>query len=84
MHAKTAVIDSTWSTVGSYNLDAQSHLHNLELNVTVYGQSFGRALEALFVRDMEQCVEVDHGNWSNRSLVDRLLQKLCYGFRRWL
>ncbi|MBW2261017.1 MAG: cardiolipin synthase ClsB [Deltaproteobacteria bacterium] len=84
MHAKTAVIDSTWSTVGSYNLDAQSHLHNLELNVTVYGERFGEALEALFVRDTEQCVEVDNGNWSNRSLVDRLLQKLCYGFRRWL
>ena len=84
MHAKTAVIDSTWSTVGSYNLDAQSHLHNLELNVTVYGERFGRELEALFERDREQCVEIEPGAWSYRPLVDRMLQKLCYAFRRWL
>jgi len=84
MHAKTAVIDSTWSTVGSYNLDAQSHLHNLELNALVFGERFGEALEGLFDRDARLCVEVDADRWSYRPLVDRLLQKLCYRFRRWL
>ncbi len=84
MHAKTAVIDSTWSAVGSYNHDAQSHLHNLELNVKVYGERFGAALEELFAIDMARCVEVDADRWSYRPLVDRLLQKICYGFRRWL
>jgi cardiolipin synthase len=84
MHAKTAVIDSIWSTVGSYNLDAQSFLHNLELNVTVYGERFGSALEDLFRSDLERCVEVEANSWSLRPLSDRLLQKLCYLLRRWL
>lgn len=84
MHAKTAVIDSMWSTVGSYNMDAQSHLHNLELNVTVYGEAFGEALEELFSRDLERCIEVDPRAWHLRPLVDRILQKICYRFRRWL
>jgi len=84
MHAKTAVIDGIWSTVGSYNMDAQSHRHNLELNVTVYGERFGKALEALFARDMALSSEVDARSWSLRPLSDRLLQKLCFFFRRWL
>ncbi|HEX8405852.1 MAG TPA: phospholipase D-like domain-containing protein, partial [Duganella sp.] len=35
LHAKTAVIDGTWSTVGSTNIDTRSFLHNSELNVVV-------------------------------------------------
>lgn len=84
MHAKAAVIDSVWSTVGSYNMDAQSHLHNLELNVNVYGISFGEALEAMFQRDLKVCHLLDRRNWSFRPLSDKILQKLCYMFRRWL
>ncbi len=84
MHAKSAVIDSVWSTVGSCNMDAQSYLHNLELNVTVYGRSLGDALEAMFQRDLARCPELDPANWSFRPISDKLLQRLCYLFRRWL
>lgn len=31
LHAKTAVIDGSWSTVGSTNLDMRSFLHNFEM-----------------------------------------------------
>jgi cardiolipin synthase len=84
MHAKSAVIDSTWSTVGSYNMDAQSHLHNLELTVTVYGEKVGEALEAMFQRDLAACNQIDPDVWEYRPLSDRILQKFCYLFRRWL
>ncbi len=84
MHAKAAVIDSMWSTVGSYNLDAQSYLYNLELNLTVYGDRFGGAMEALFQKDLAVSVEVDRASWEYRPLQDRLLQRLCYLFRRFL
>src|SRR5262249_20903403 len=35
LHAKTAVIDGRWSTVGSSNLDYQSLRYNLEVNAIV-------------------------------------------------
>jgi cardiolipin synthase len=84
MHAKGAVIDSVWSTVGSYNMDAQSHLHNLELTVTVYSESFGSALETMFERDLRKCHEVDPEQWGYRPLADRVLQFFCHQFRNWL
>jgi cardiolipin synthase len=33
LHAKTAVIDGAWSTIGSANIDRRSFIHNYELNV---------------------------------------------------
>jgi cardiolipin synthase A/B len=40
MHAKTAVIDGVWSTIGSSNLDWRSFLHNDEINAVVLGGEF--------------------------------------------
>ena len=37
LHAKTAVIDGVWSTIGSTNLDWRSFLHNQEVNAVVLG-----------------------------------------------
>ena len=41
LHAKTALIDGVWATVGSTNLDWRSFLHNHELNAVVLGSEFG-------------------------------------------
>lgn len=84
MHAKTAVIDSVWSTVGSYNMDSQSYLHNLELNVTVYGRELGERMESLFSDDLERCVEVEESGWRARPLVNRALEWIAFWFRKWL
>jgi cardiolipin synthase len=37
LHAKTAVIDGVWSSVGSTNLDWRSFVHNYEADVIVLG-----------------------------------------------
>ena len=37
LHAKTAVVDGIWSTVGSSNLDYRSFLHNDEVNAVIVG-----------------------------------------------
>jgi cardiolipin synthase len=48
LHAKVAVIDGQWATVGSSNLDPTSLSLNLEANVVVRDQAFARTLgEAL-------------------------------------
>ena len=50
VHAKTAVVDGFWSTVGSANYDTMSFLHNDEVNAIVVSREFGREMEALFRR----------------------------------
>lgn len=44
LHAKVAVVDEDWATVGSSNIDPLSLLLNLEANVVVRDAGFARAL----------------------------------------
>lgn len=48
LHAKVAIADADWATVGSSNLDPTSLLLNLEANVVVRDAPFAAALQAEF------------------------------------
>ena len=54
LHAKVALVDDDWATVGSSNIDPLSLLLNLEANVVVRDAAFSAALAAAF----EQAVAV--------------------------
>ena len=59
LHAKTAVIDGVWATVGSTNLDWRSFLHNQELNAVILGAGLRRE-DARGVRARPRRVGPDH------------------------
>lgn len=80
LHAKTAVIDSAWSSVGSTNLDWRSFVHNYEADVLVLDRGFAGELEALFRMDQEMSHEVTWAEWKNRGLKVRVLEWFA---RRW-
>jgi len=84
LHAKTAVIDGVWSTVGSSNLDWRSFVHNDEVNAVILGREFGAAMERLFARDVEQAEAVDPGVWAQRPAGPRLQEWLARRFEYWL
>lgn len=72
LHAKTAVIDGAWSTIGSANIDRRSFIHNYELNVVVIDPSFGAAMESAFNEDLRDSREVTLDQWRQRPVVDRV------------
>ncbi len=76
MHAKTAVIDGVFSTVGSSNLDWRSFVDNNEINVIVLGEDFGSELEALFRRDIGVATPIDRAAWERRGYGRRLIEAL--------
>jgi cardiolipin synthase A/B len=84
MHAKTAVIDGVFSTVGSSNLDWRSLVSNNELNVIVLGEDFGAQLEALFDKDRAASVKIDARQWRQRGLQQRALELVGRAAERWL
>lgn len=84
LHAKTAVVDGFWSTVGSSNLDSQSLKMNLEVNAFVRGERFARALEEMFREDLESCDEITLDSWERRGVVDRALSWSAYLFKDYL
>jgi cardiolipin synthase len=72
LHAKTAVIDGTWSTVGSANIDRRSFLHNYELNVVVLDSAFGRDMESAYAEDLRDSKQVTLEEWRRRPISDRI------------
>jgi cardiolipin synthase A/B len=72
LHAKTAVIDGGWSTIGSANIDRRSFIHNYELNVVVMDPAFGAAMESAFNEDLRDSKEVLLSRWRHRPWSDRI------------
>ncbi|MGE3545623.1 MAG: phosphatidylserine/phosphatidylglycerophosphate/cardiolipin synthase family protein, partial [Kofleriaceae bacterium] len=63
MHAKTAVVDDTWSTIGSYNFDAQSRFSNLEVTVEILDPEVATTLSRQFERDAANSDPFDEQSW---------------------
>ncbi len=59
LHAKIAVIDDDWATVGSSNIDPLSLLLNLEANVIVRDAAFNTELSAQFDAAIAVSAEID-------------------------
>jgi cardiolipin synthase len=72
LHAKTAVIDGAWSTIGSANIDRRSFLHNYELNVVVVDPGFGADMESAFNEDLRDSKEITLEAWRQRPWSDRI------------
>lgn len=84
LHAKTAVIDTAISMVGSANLDMRSFLHNNEVNAVVVGAQFAQRLEAVFERDLLDARELQLETWRKRPWLDKLKEAASNLFSYWL
>ena len=84
MHAKTGVIDGVWTTIGSYNLDKRSLLHNLEVALVSVDRPLGERLHAQFEKDLTICREVTLDEWRKRSRWSKWLEWFFFQLRYWL
>lgn len=84
LHAKTALVDGVWSTVGSTNLDWRSFLHNQELNAVVLGEGFGQRMRAAFDADLAASLPITLAQWEQRSPVQRLKETFGRLWQYWL
>ncbi|MEN4918687.1 phospholipase D-like domain-containing protein [Achromobacter spanius] len=84
LHAKTAVVDGVWSTVGSSNMDWRSFALNYEINAVVLGPEFAGEMEALFERDVADSVRITPEAWKDRGVDDRFMEFFSRMFERWL
>lgn len=74
IHAKTAVVDKTWATVGSANLDPLSLYYNHELNVHAARTDVATALRDQFLSDLERSEEITLKAWRARAWYEKALE----------
>jgi cardiolipin synthase len=84
LHAKTAVIDNVWSTVGSTNMDFWSFSTNDEVNAVILSKEFAAKMEEMFARDLAESDEIRPEKWKKRPVADKVKQWIAHKFRRWL
>lgn len=77
MHAKTVVVDSVWSSVGSYNWDILSN-KLLEACVTSYDLRVAAEMEHQFEQDMRRSKQVEANQFERRNIFLRLASSISY------
>lgn len=84
LHAKTAVIDGIWSTVGSTNLDMWSLARDDEINAVVVGCGFAQDMTAMLQVDRNESHRIREADWEKRPFANRLKEWIAHQFTFWL
>ncbi len=77
VHAKTLVCDSMLSVVGTANMDIRSFDLNFEIMSVIYSKSFAHELESAFMKDLDDCLEVNPEEWKKRGFLERLVYSVA-------
>ncbi len=81
VHAKTATVDGSWSTVGTANIDRLSLQGNYEVNIEVIDDGLARTLEEIFENDEENCLPLTLAEWRARDVHRRFTESLLNPLR---
>ena len=85
MHAKVAVVDGKWATVGSSNIDPFSLLLAREANLAIRDAGFAGELRAsLLAAIHNDAVRIGNEYGGTRNFFGRLVARLSYGLVRLL
>ncbi|MGH8822286.1 MAG: cardiolipin synthase ClsB [Rhodoferax sp.] len=83
LHAKVAVVDGHWATVGSSNLDPLSLLLAREANVVVEDAGFADDLRGRLIHAMESGGQrVEAAQYAARPWRQRLRDRIAFGLMR--
>jgi cardiolipin synthase len=81
VHAKTATIDGSWSTIGTANIDRLSMQGNYEINVEIIDESMAQAMEKIFEVDLTNCAELTAAEWESRDIYRRFTEAVLTPLR---
>ncbi len=77
MHAKTTLVDDRWAIVGSANLDERSMEINEENVLGIAEPAFASAMEEGILADFQRSREILLEDWQKRSLLRRVMERVC-------
>lgn len=76
LHSKLMVIDKSFFTIGSANLDNRSSLFQYEINLFGRSRNIINELKKHIDETLAGCVKLDYTKWENRSIFQKSLEKL--------
>jgi cardiolipin synthase len=83
LHAKVAVIDGLWATVGSSNLDPLSLLLAREANIVVLDKDFAADLRGRLLEAMQSAgKQLDVDEFAHRPFAQRIRDRIAFTLMR--
>jgi cardiolipin synthase len=76
VHAKTALIDHAWATVGTANLDRWSMLGNYEINAEIRGPILVQQMAEMYELDLQSANEITLQGWKRRPARMRVSERI--------
>lgn len=76
IHAKVMIVDEMLATVGTANVDMRSLHSNFELNAVLFDEGTIGRLEADFIIDLQQSLELELQKFKNRPWRQKKLESL--------
>lgn len=77
IHAKVIVVDDTFASVGTANMDSRSFNMNYEINTYLYEKSVALRLIHQFQSDKQESVLIKLEDWKNRKTAQKLKESVC-------
>ena len=74
MHAKTIVVDGSWSAIGSMNFDNRSLALNNEANLVTLDIRLGASMDSLFLDDLRYAREIVTDQFDRRPAWQRVFE----------
>ncbi len=84
IHAKTAIVDGKWATIGSSNLDKFSFYYNMEANIASTNPDFVKHTIELFEANLKNCRKIELSIWKKRALWDRVVELAIWPIHNYL
>ena len=76
-HSKILMIDSSFATVGSANMDIRSFEDNFELLVMIYDPKLTLELETQFLKDLRRSKKVRIAKWQKRPFKQNFKESVA-------
>lgn len=84
LHSKTVMADGVWCSIGTVNFDNRSLAFNDEVSALILDESFGAAMHATFLIDLERATEVRLETFLRRSAAEHVKERFADLIWRWL
>lgn len=81
VHAKTATIDGSWTTIGTANVDRLSMSGNYEINVEIIDESLAEEMERIFETDLTNALPLTLAEWEARDVYSRFTEMILKPLR---
>lgn len=75
IHAKTFVVDGTWSAIATMNFDNRSLAYNNEVALVARDSVIGATMDSLFLDDLRFTDEIRLDTFQQRPWTERLLER---------